>query len=53
MEMYGRRVITTDATEITSANIVDELNKAFDTHNLNRGEIEYLWKGSNSMNRFG
>ena len=43
MEMYGRRVITTDATEITSANIVDELNKAFGTHNLNRGEIEYLW----------
>ena len=43
MEMYGRRVITTDATEITNANIIDELNKAFDTHNLNRGEIEYLW----------
>ena len=43
MEMYGRRVITTDVTEITSANIVDELNRAFDTHNLNRGEIEYLW----------
>ena len=43
MEMYGRRVITTDATEITSANIVDELNKAYDTHTLNRGEIEYLW----------
>ena len=43
MEMYGRRVITTDATEITDANIVEELNKAFDTHSLNRGEIEYLW----------
>lgn len=43
MEMYGRRVITTDATEITNANIIDELNKAFNTHNLNRGEIEYLW----------
>ena len=43
MEMYGRRVITTDAIAITDANIVDELNKAFDTHNLNRGEIEYLW----------
>ena len=43
MEMYGRRVITTDATEITSANIVKELNDAFDTHRLNRGEIEYLW----------
>ena len=43
MEMYGRRVITTDATSITDANIVCELNKAFNTHNLNRGEIEYLW----------
>lgn len=43
MEMYGRRVITTDAVEITDANIVDELTKAMNTHNLNRGEIEYLW----------
>ena len=43
MEMYGRRVITTDAVEITDENIAKELNKAFDTHNLNRGEIEYLW----------
>ena len=43
MEMYGRRVITTDAAEITGANVVAEVNKAFDTHLLNRGEIEYLW----------
>ena len=43
MEMYGRRVITTDATEITNANIIDELNKAFGTHELNRAEIDYLW----------
>ena len=43
MEMYGRRMITTDALEITDANIVDELNKAFSTHDLNRAEIEYLW----------
>jgi SPP1 family phage portal protein len=43
MEMYGRRMITTDAVEITDGNILDELNKAFDTHALNRGEIEYLW----------
>ena len=43
MEMYGRRVITTDATEITDGNIREELNKAFDTHSVNRGEIEYLW----------
>ena len=43
MEMYGRRVITTDATALTNENIVNEINKAFDTHSLNRGEIEYLW----------
>ena len=43
MEMYGRRVITTDATEITNENIIAELDKAFNTHGLNRGEIEYLW----------
>jgi SPP1 family phage portal protein len=43
MEMYGRRVITTDTVTLTDANIVSELNKAFDTHSLNRGEIEYLW----------
>ena len=43
MEMYGRRVITTDATALTDANIRQELEKAFNTHSLNRGEIEYLW----------
>ena len=43
MEMYGRRVITTDATEITDANIIKELDKAMNTHLLNRAEIEYLW----------
>jgi len=43
MEMYGRRMITTDATEITGANIVSELNDAFNTHSLNRLEIDYLW----------
>ena len=43
MEMYGRRVIITDAKEITKDNIASELNEAFSTHSLNRGEIEYLW----------
>ena len=43
MEMYGRRVITTDVTEITDGNVRDELNKAFETHGRNRAEIEYLW----------
>ena len=43
MEMYGRRVITTDATAVHDDNIVELVNKAFETHSLNRGEIEYLW----------
>ena len=43
MEMYGRRVITTDAVEITDENIVKELTEAMNTHALNRAEIEYLW----------
>ena len=43
MEMYGRRVITTDTSALTNANIISEINKAFETHSLNRGEIEYLW----------
>ena len=42
--MYGRRIITTDVTEITVDNVVDVLRKAMATHELNRGEIDYLWK---------
>ena len=43
MEMYGRRVITTDVTTLTDANIKDALDKAFAIHESNRREIEYLW----------
>ena len=42
--MYGRRVITTDVTEITAANVVEVLEEAMKTHEKNRSEIEYLWK---------
>ena len=42
--MYGRRVITTDVEEITAENVVDVLREAMSVHELNRGEIEYLWK---------
>ena len=42
--MYGRRVITTDVSEITADNVVEVLKKAMEDHDLNRGEIEYLWK---------
>ena len=41
--LYGRKTITTDVTNITSENVVAELEKAMSTHTSNRGEIEYLW----------
>lgn len=42
-EMHGRRVITSDAVEITSENIVSELRDALVTHHDNSSEIDYLW----------
>ena len=42
--MYGRRVITTDVTEITAENVVEVLEEAMKTHDINRSEIDYLWK---------
>ena len=42
--MYGRRIITTDVAEITAENVVDVLRDAMSIHELNRNEIEYLWK---------
>ena len=42
--LFGRRVILTDATEITRENVLDEIvNKAHITHLINKDEIEYLW----------
>ena len=41
--MFGRKIITTDAVEITDSNIIDELKFAMDDHIKNREEIEYLW----------
>ena len=42
--MYGRRVITTDAIEITADNVVEVLEEAMKLHEKNRFEIDYLWK---------
>ena len=42
-QMNGRRVIKTSVTEITKDNVVDVLQKALGTHELNRSEIDYLW----------
>ena len=41
--LYGRRTIVTDEVEITSSNVVAELEKAMRYHTINREEIEYLW----------
>ena len=42
--MSGRRVIKMSVKEITEANVVEVLNKALAIHELNRSEIDYLWK---------
>jgi SPP1 family phage portal protein len=42
--MYGRRVITTDVSEITAENVVAVLEEAMKLHDKNRSEIDYLWK---------
>ena len=39
---FGRQVIYTNETKITSANIVKELSKALSTHKQNADEIDYL-----------
>lgn len=39
----GRRMITTDETEVTSDNILRILTNAITDHNSNRIEIQYLW----------
>lgn len=41
--LFGRKVITTDATYVDNSNIVDELTNAFNKHIFNREEIVYLW----------
>lgn len=42
--MNGRRIIKTSITEITENNVIEVLNKALAVHDLNRSDIDYLWK---------
>lgn len=42
-EMFGRRMILTSKAEITKENVVDVVEQAYQTHLLNRSEIDYLW----------
>ena len=41
---YGRRKIYSDAKEITAANVMDEVNKAYAVHCQNQSETPTLWK---------
>lgn len=43
-QMSGRRVITSSVSKVTHENVLNVLKKAMDTHNLNRSEIDYLWR---------
>lgn len=41
---YGRRIIYTDATEITAENVADEVRKAVMVHENNRADAETLYE---------
>ena len=43
MQMFGRTVIYTDVSSVTSENVIDVLNKALTVHSQNQHEIEYLY----------
>ena len=42
-DMFGRKVILTKAKQITSDNVLDELKKAVNVHEINSAQIDYLW----------
>lgn len=42
--LYGRKIITTDTDDINAGNVVAELQKAMNSHNINSNEIDYLWR---------
>ena len=42
-DMFGRRMIFTSESAITSVNVAGVVEQAYTTHLLNRSEIEYLW----------
>lgn len=44
MQMFGRTVIYTDVSSVTSENVCEVLNKALTTHAQNKSEIDYLYK---------
>ena len=43
MQMFGREVIYTDVSSVTSENVLDVLNKAVTVHSQNRNQIDHLY----------
>lgn len=41
--MFGRRMILTSADIINAVNVISVVEQAYNTHLLNRSEIDYLW----------
>lgn len=44
MNLFGRKVIYTDVEHVTRGNVVDVLQKAMPIHQMNRADIEYLYR---------
>ena len=42
-DMFGRRMIFTSETAVTASNVANVVDQAYNTHLMNRSEIEYLW----------
>lgn len=42
--LFGRRKIFASVPVVTSGNVAEVVENAYNTHLINRGEIEYLWR---------
>ena len=42
--LFGRKMIFTSVRRITAENVVKVVEQAYETHLINRSDIEYLWK---------
>ena len=43
-QMFGRKVIYSDVTEVNEGNIANILQKAMVIHTANRADMEYLYR---------
>lgn len=44
MELTGRQIITSQATEVSRANVIEILKEAMVSHSLNKAEVDYLYR---------